>query len=599
MNGQAQIPSAWQIERERFRKLFHEWLEARSSKFFDLSIHGPADRRFRILALGAGFIAFGFIVHILLYVFPVLAPPPAVSLQSFLAPSFIIVFQLLLILLIPASIAINMAGNYLADVFELKDARSAWKFISELSLGGANEVLHIRDGKIAEASQDSPIMLIGGPGRVLVEFDSAALFEKTDGTPHVIGPASLYADKLILDGFERLREPIINLRDQYIGNPSAEPMTIVSRSLDGIPVSAIDVRAVFSIRRDVKDSEPTIESPYPFDPRSVEDLIYRQAVPVLIEGPHPSGLPSHWTNAMQGLVRGAISEFMSQHKLAEYLSSIGKPEIEASEHQEDAILRETLQYSSEPPSDTPSSAQPPRFHPRTELSELFRRYTAGFSRRARERGVELHWIGPGTWKIPDQIANDAISNRHLEAWRLNRENMARSDPSAFEQVKDESYLNEKLRLIQNVPFAAHQKNQEMYSEKKKRVEALLQSYLEQMGDALDVYYKNQARSAEVDQIEEAVLAIEQLLNISGGSHTVGGASLSRVRPRPFSHNDESVPPAPSSEAEAEQYRILLTKLDGNYKLIERMLASEAGRHPGLPRIELIERINTRMERYGR
>ncbi len=599
MNTQAQTPSAWQIERKRFRTLFHEWLEVQSSKFFDLSIHGPAYRRFRILALGAGFIAFGFIVHILLYVFPVFTSAPAISLQSILFPSAIIVFQLLLILLIPASIAINMAGNYLADVFELKDVRIAWKFISELSLSGTSEVLHIRDGKVADASLNSSIMLIGGPGRVLVEFDSAALFEEPDGTPHVIGPASLGPDNLILDGFERLREPIINLRDQYIGNPSAEPMTVVSRSLDGIPVSAIDVRAVFSVRRDVKDATPTIELPYPFNPKSIEDLIYRQSVPVLIEGPHPSGLPSHWTNAMQGLVRGAITEFMNQHKLAEYLSSIGKPEIEASENQEDTILRETLQYSSEPPSDTPSSVQPPKFHPRTELSEVFRRYTAGFSRRARERGVELHWIGPGTWKIPDRIANDAISDRHLEAWRLNRENMDRSDPSVFEQVKEEAFLNEKLRLIQNVPFAAQQKNRELYSEKTKLIEALLQSYLDQMGDALDTYYKNQAHAVELDQIEEAVLAIEQLLKIASGSHVVGGVSLSRVKPRPFSHLDESVPPAPASEVEEEQYRTLLTRLDGNYKLIERMIASERERHPDFSRLALIERINTRMERYGR
>ncbi len=597
MSRQLQIPSAWQIERQRFRNLFHEWLELQSSKFFDLSIHGPAYRRFRIMALGAGFIAFGFIVHILLYVYPVLAPSPAVNLESILLFSIVVFFQLLLILLIPAYLAINMAGNYLADIFELKNVRVAWKFISELSLGGANEVLHIRDGKVAEANKDSPIMLIGGPGRVLVEFDSAALFEKPDGTPHVIGPASLYADKLILDGFERLREPIINLRDQYIGNPSAEPMTIVSRSLDGIPVSAIDVRSVFSVSRDAKDSTPTIESPYPFNPKSVDDLIYRQSVSVLTEGTHPSVLPSHWTNTMQGLERGAISEFMSQHKLAEYISSIGRPEIEASEHQEDTILRETLQYSSEPPSEMPPAMQPPKFHPRTELSELFRKYTAGFSKRARERGMELHWIGVGTWKIPDQIANEAISNRHLEAWRLNRENMARSDPSVFDQVKEEAYLNEKLRLIQNVPFAAHQKNQEKYSEKEKLLEALLQSYLEQMGDALDAYYKNQTYPAELGQTEEAVLLIEKLLNISSGSHVVGGVSMSRVRPRPFSHHDESVPPAPSSEAEARQYRSLLTKLEGNYKLIERMIVSEASRHPDLTRLELIERINARMERY--
>lgn len=597
-------PSAWEFERRRFNGLLERWLTQRLNKFFDLTIHGPGYRKYRILALGVAFIAAAFIIHLLLYIYPILAPTGQIDLSSISAFFIVTVFRLLLILLIPAYLAIHMAGNYLADIFELKDQTAAWRFISELSLGGVGEILHIRDGKIAEEDTDSPILLIGGPGLVQVEFDSAVLFEKPDGRPHVIGQIGGKSkeseiEDAILEGFERLREPIINLRDQYIGNPSAEPMTILSRSQDGIPVSATDVRVVFSIRRDDDHDaqEATKGRPYLFNPQSVEDLIYQQSVSVLTEGAYPSSLPSPWTNTMQGLVRGAISEFMSQNKLSEYLASIGSQEIEMSEFREDTILQQTLQYSNEAPERTSENIARPKFHPRTELSERFKKYAGGFSKKARGRGMELHWIGVGTWRIPDEIASEVINDQHLEAWRISRENAARSNPQALEAAAEEAYLDERLRLIRSVPFAAHQKNQAKYTEKEKLIKALLQDYWEQLGDALEVHYKKGTRSNELEEVEKAVIRIERLLNIPG-QHVIGGG-LSKVRRTPPAPMAEDAPPAPASAKEAAQYRNLLSKLDGNYKVAEHMIANESRRYPALVREELIERIVKRLERYGR
>ncbi len=597
-------PSAWEFERRRFKSLLGRWLAHQLDKFFDLTIHGPGYRRYRILALGVAFIAAAFVVHILLDIYPILAPTHQISLSSISIFFVVTVSRLLLILLIPAYLAIHMAGNYLADIFELKDRTVAWRFISELSLGGVGEVLHIREGKVAEEDRDSPILLIGGPGRVQVEFDSAALFEKPDGRPHVTGPTGRKSEpgreeQAILEGFERLREPIINLRDQYIGNPSAEPMTVVSRSLDGIPVSATDVRVVFSVcRDDGQDLEQAIrDKPYLFNPQSVQDLVYQQSMSVLTEGPHPSSLPPPWTNTMQALVRGAISEFMSQNRLSEYLASIGSLEIEMSEFREDTILRQTLQYSGEAPDRTSENITKPKFHPRSELSERFKKYAGGFSKRTRERGMELQWIGVGTWRIPDEIASEVINDQHLEAWRMSRDNAARANPQALEAAAEEAYLNERLRLMRSVPLAAHRNNETKYTEREKLIKALLQDYWEQLGDALEAHYKKGTRPAELDEIEKAVIRIERLLNIPGG-HTLGG-SLSKVHRTPPAPMGEDAPPAPASTAEAAQYRTLLGKLDGDYKVAEHMIANESRRYPTLIREELIERIVKRLERYGR
>jgi hypothetical protein len=497
-----------------------------------------------------------------------------------------------------------MAGNYLADIFELNDPSVAWDYINELSLGGTNEIIHIRDGKISEESLDSPVLLIGGPGRVLVEFDSAALFEKPDGTPHVIGLANArpdpQRDNFVLEGFERLRGPVINLRDQYIGNPSGEPMTVLGRSLDGIPVCATDVRGVFSIRRENAEDEtgPTIHTPYPFNPLDIENLIYKQSVPVLTVGAFPSGILPPWTNTMQGLIYGSLSEFMSQNNLAEFLTSIGALELELSEFREDTILSNTLQFTSELPDSSTMTFSRPKFHPRTELSDRFTKYKDGFSKRALIRGLELHWIGVGTWKMPDEFSSEIINDQHLEAWRINRQNNDNSAQKNLDLVADEAYYNEKARLIQNIPIASNQKNQQKYLDKDVLIECLLQDYWELLGDALEIYYTNGIRSIDLETIEKAVLKIEKLLKIPRGQHMIGNSTMSKVRTRP-STMEEDAPPAPSSRSEAEQYRILLSKLEGNTKVVEGMIANEARRHSELNREELIKRIVNRFENYGR
>ena len=592
-----QAPSAWSLEAERFRELFNTWLDYQVDRFFDLSINGPGYRAKRVFLFRLIFVVLGFAVEMLLYsVSNLFLAHPAQPAPGLLPPLTVAiggVFRLLLILWIPVYIAIEMGGNFIADVFELKDAGVAWKFISELSLGGGSRVLHIREGKVAAEDQESPILLIGGPGRVLVELDTAVLFEKPDGQPHVIGPAELQSRTL--DGFERLREPILNLRDQYFGYTASDAISVDSRSLDGIPISAKDIRVVFSIRRsDRASGKPGKEKPFGYDPQSVQDLIYQQPVQVL-QGEHPSGEPGPWTNMMRSMVSGEIAAFMSQNKLSEFLASISTPEIETLEYREDTILLQTSQYSNQMPDTEPQDFTKPSFHPRTELTDRFMKYTDGFSKRANERGLDLHWIGVGTWKAH----NDVINVRHVEAWRLNLDNALHSSEEALEQIREEAYQTEILRLIKSVPLDAYKENRANLIEKEKCIEALLQDFWEQMGSVLDFYYASHTRNPDVDLLERAILRIERLLNIPGGQHMVGGGSLSKVRTRTASHIPENAPPAPASRSEEQQYRELLTKLQGSYRTAEAMIANEQRRHSELAREEAMVRILKRLERYGK
>ena len=334
--------------------------------------------------------------------------------------------------------------------------------------------------------------------------------------------------------FERLREPVISLRDQYIGNPSGQPLTVVGRSLDGVPISVTDVRGVFSVRREgQKAGAHTPErQPFPFRAQDIENLIYKQPVAVLTTGEHASDIPGDWTTVMYALIRESLREFMGLNRLAEFLAGVGPHEADRLEFRADTMLSKTLQVSTEAPrSPLPPVSSATRFRPRTELSAKFRKYGSEFSTRAQERGLELHWIGVGTWKMPDEESEDAVSAKHVEAWRLNRENSERLQAQALGKVTESAMLEHKLRMIQEIPLARHARNQARYSDKTVLMECLLQDFWEQLGDALDTHYRGGTPSPDLEELEQVVAKVEQLLRVSQMGHVLGGRTMSRVRKR--------------------------------------------------------------------
>ena len=237
--------------------------------------------------------------------------------------------------------------------------------------------------------------------------------------------------------------------------------------------------------------------------------------------------------------------------------------------------------------------------PRTELSARFRKYGSEFSTKAQQLGLELHWIGVGTWKIPEEASGAAVNEKHLEAWQMNRENAERSDAPALERMTEEALLDGKLSLIQEVPISSHQRNQARYSDTGVLTECLLQDFWRQLGDALDVLYRTGIRTPELERLEQAELKIEALLGIQMENDLLGTGLNSRVRPQSPNRVKDEGPPAPASRSEATKYQLLLSKLDGSYKVAEAMIANEGKRHNDLDREQLIERIIQRFERHGR
>jgi hypothetical protein len=588
---------------EQVRRLFNCLL----NKTFDLTVKG-SQRRNRMLMVA--FLALGFFIslrshplsawreefgHLMQYLlnpaYAQAAPNTPAIFVNFVLGTFFTpqTLRYLPVFVLPFLFALQSAAIYLADIFELKQVSIARDFIMQVALTGNHKHIRIGGGEVAEEHKDSPIYLIGGPGKVLVELDSVALFERPDGRPHVIGPT--VKGKATLEGFERFRQAL-DLRDQY--TDPQDPLDVKSRSLDGIPISAKDVRLVFSIWREGKP--PTAESPHPFSEEAVKALVYDQSSKVVIDGPHPSELPASWTGAIQGLIRGELGGFMSKHKLVEYLSSIGLPETQQAKQREEEIAAIGRAVIPEDDSPEPRTVPPPpTFKPRHMVSSLFSQFAQGFTGKASKRGVELHWIGVGTWKTPSEIVPD----KHLEAWRLSRENLARGSQEAMKDLRQEAHLQQTLRLIQKIPLERFQQNSGR--DHKDIVQDILIGYREQLIETIELLRKS--RKPIPSSLPSAIKYIETILGIK---HWVGAAGPSsgpaaagvgspppalRSRPgRPRTGSSTGVPSSPAISPEEEDlYRDLLTKARGDTEQAERLIAYEQKRAPHADRIECLRR----------
>jgi hypothetical protein len=248
-------------------ELFPRLIDAILNRMFDLQPEKATRRLWYLLAL---FFITGFLIS--LYFYPVeywwkytwdviryfvdsnfsdsYPGSPFLNLYTLIKEAFTDprIFQYFPILLASFFIALQCAALYLADIFELEHPSVARRFLWAVALTGSEESFRVTQGNVPEEYQLSPAFLIGGPGKVVVDLDSAALFEKADGTPHIIGPTS--HGKAVLAGFERFRQAI-DIRDHYVDlrDQDSKSQSVKSRSLDGIEITATDVRLMFSVYR--------------------------------------------------------------------------------------------------------------------------------------------------------------------------------------------------------------------------------------------------------------------------------------------------------------------------------------------------------------
>lgn len=507
-------------------------------------------------------------------------------LQVFIDPRTLRFFPLLLA---PYFISLQSAAIYLADIFNLDDVSIARRHIIEVALGGSDETIHISKGEIVDEDKKSANFLIGGPGKVLVDLDSAALFEKPDGTPHVIGPTGKEpGGKATIEGFERFRESI-DLRDHFVELRDLDPKasSVSSRSKDGIPIIATDVRFMFSVDRD-KEAK---DIPYSFSKQAVENIVYKAISVVTPDQDTPSKYTFLWINNMISLIRGELAKFMSKNDLNKYLASIGLPEADRTAQRENMLTDEArnLLPSDMKPPDKKDMPKKPEFIPRPQIKDdLFSEFAENFNKVSRERGVKLQWIGIGTWRSPIE----KVFDKHIEAWKISRESAKMDGNDAIKNFGVETVLHKMAELIQDIPLGSYQQAKTESASYDAVKRAMLIDFRKQLIQAKDLW-TNKGELVPVD-VEDA---IKILFGIFG--HSVGGDSASAQNTQPPGNGHDSDEPSSTPDDDTSPtpgfaYADLIGLVGGDGTLANRLIEHERGQFPNDSQEALVTRAIDRL-----
>jgi hypothetical protein len=358
-------------------------------------------------------------------------------------------------LMVVYALARVMAARYLDDVYELNDEELASAFLEEVTFGHGREGITINEGRISEQDERSPLILIGGPGSIQVNLDSVALVEKVDGEPGVIHPRN---DPWGLGRFERIREigrhdevgkreyAIINLRDQFVSG-----LSIKSRTKDGIPIEAQDIKIIFSILRRQQAQDETVQGDaYLFEPSAVESLVYNQTL-ITPEPAVVSGISFPWNTTIIPLVLTELEELITSRTLSELLATIGQKEVDESSTNDQTIAQMRVEMTGHIYTGSSKEIHAPNFESRSKITAQF--YDTNFKQKAAKLGVSLEWIDIGTWQLP----SDLILEKHKEAWTLSRENA--KIRATINRSRKKHELEEVAKLVTSVVIGNYeQKN---------------------------------------------------------------------------------------------------------------------------------------------
>ena len=397
------------------------------------------------------------------------------------------------LLMVVYSLARVMAARYLEDVYELNDEDLASDFLEEVTFGYGHEKITINEGRISKKDEESPLILIGGPGSIQVNLDSVALLEKVNGEPEVIYPQN---DAWRLGRFERIREigksdevgkreyAIINLRDQFVSG-----LSVKSRTKDGIPLEAQGIKVIFSIlRRQSTVDEKVQGDAYLFDENAVQTLVYDQTI-ITPESSAPSGITFPWDTTVIPLVISELEELIVSHNLGEILASISQKELDTAFSNDQTVAQMRLDMTGQQVK-AGARREAPKFESRSKITAQF--FEKEFREKAAALGVSIEWIDIGTWQLPSNL----ILEKHKKAWELSRQNAIKRN--AVERSRKKHEMDEILELVNTVVVRNFEKKAEFRKLSNEELEKLSPLALREYKHQLQQHQQgNQKRNPRV------------------------------------------------------------------------------------------------------
>jgi hypothetical protein len=372
-------------------------------------------------------------------------------------------------------LAHNLAGIYLGDIFEVNPAVGR-KFVQRAAFASSYNQINLREGTVPHEDEEATMVLIGGPGEVIAELDSAVLVEGPYGYRVIPAGESQGTRRVNLEAFERIRQGV------YLGEREGS-QTIWARTKDGVPVSVEGINYRYSIYRAGQTASEV--TPYPFEEQAVINQVYSQSRPAK-HPPEGADWKTSLPRPITTPVARQVSDFIGSHSIGEILANIGDPELDALSKREENIEATSRLISGTAGQGTSHvlPLTPGRYVPRSDLTSRFN--DERFKQTAAAIGFQINWIGVGTWVLPPS----SILENHVQAWRLSRENYDRGEESVLERLEDDARLQETMRLLQERLSKFTMAQQEHEEDAEAVISDLLADYHELLRSGLDLFQRD-------------------------------------------------------------------------------------------------------------
>ena len=196
---------------------------------------------------------------------------------------------------------------YLQNIYEIQDFSKVMDYLIGAVFGSSQASLKIANGKkVIKDGEINTLDHIGGPGTLKIEPGNVVVLETLLAPSRIIG-----AGEHQIGSGEIIKDVIV--LEEYSGKIGE----ILVSTRDGIDVKVVDVEYRFCINQiSQEDSLRTFQNPYPFSRKSVYSLVYGRNVSA-------DGKVGLWMDAVQGAIKGIISEHITNHDLDALISPGG------------------------------------------------------------------------------------------------------------------------------------------------------------------------------------------------------------------------------------------------------------------------------------
>jgi len=204
------------------------------------------------------------------------------------------------------------ASYFIHKLYNAQDPGDAHAFLNRLAFGSwtFHPCLVVKEGQVTRG-KGSLLHLVGGPGNLVIYYDSAVVTERCGRLGRVLGPGFPR-----LERFEKIWE-IVDLR------PQRRLSKVNGMTREGIPVSCeadisfkIDDR-VPDERGQLSPKRPTDKEPYPY----TKEAVFKAATSRWIRDPEAKVASVDWTGRvvggnMEGILRNILAEYRLDWLLA-------------------------------------------------------------------------------------------------------------------------------------------------------------------------------------------------------------------------------------------------------------------------------------------